>query len=106
MVEFSRLETVKASSVVSVISTSDVLVPLPPLVTQKPFQFVSVDDARTANVVAGVAAGFPFASLSKSKVEVVAPDIVGVPGVAAEVYDSEDAEAEPVLESASLEVTV
>ena len=78
----------------------------PAEVIQKPLRFVSVEDACMANWVVGVDAGFPFASLSKSSVEVVTPDIVGVPGVAAVVYDSEDAEAEPVLESASLEVTV
>ncbi|MDP2652405.1 MAG: hypothetical protein Q8Q08_00025, partial [Candidatus Omnitrophota bacterium] len=97
--------TTTASAAESDIHDSDVLV-APAEVIQKPLRFVSVEDACMANWVVGVDVGFPFASFAKSRVEVVAPDIVGVPGVAAVVYASEEAEAEPVLERASLEVTV
>ncbi|MDP2652404.1 MAG: hypothetical protein Q8Q08_00020 [Candidatus Omnitrophota bacterium] len=100
--------TTKPSHVASDFQDSLVLVEILLLVPaiQKLLKFVSVEDACTANWVVGFDAGFPFASLLVIvRVEVPAEPIVGVPGMAAEVYVSETVDEEPAVELPSLDCT-
>jgi len=64
---------------------STLLVPEPPEVTHKPFQLASVDDTLTANLVIGEDVGLPLELMVIFKVDVVAPDNAGAPGMAADV---------------------
>ena len=82
-----RFFTTIALRVASDIKTcAELEAPLPS--TQNPFQLVSLGEVEvtwTAKRVVGFAAGLPFAAFVKLRVEVVAPESVGAPGLFAAV---------------------
>ena len=78
----------RPSAAESDIQTAVALV-APVVVIQKPCSLGSVGDVeetKMANWVVGLELGLPFASFVKLSVEVVSPDKVGAPGIAAAVY--------------------
>jgi hypothetical protein len=86
-VEVARFFTTRASRVVSEIQTAEALED-PLESTHLPCQLLSVglvEETKTANRVVGLEAGLPFSAFAKLRVEVVAPDKIGAPGIAAAV---------------------